>query len=140
MVRRSRTTSVRLLGAAALLLTTAAAGEAAAQAMGTNSASFNAGWGRTPGDENRAVSAGTRDANGNRVIINGVIQGGSDQSFFSSGGASSAFAGAGAGGSTAIGNSLSVITQGNNNVVIVDSTQINNGDVSASGGSTGHGS
>ncbi len=66
--------------------------------------------------------------------------GGADQSSFSFG-AASAFAGAGAGGSTAIGNSLNVITQGSNNVVIVDSTQINNGDVVATQtGTNNHGS
>ena len=35
-------------------------------------------------------------------------------------------------GASAIGNNLVVITQGNYNTVIVNSTQINNGDVSAS--------
>jgi holdfast attachment protein HfaA len=41
--------------------------------------------------------------------------------------------GSGLGGSSAqaIGNQLNVITQGNYNTVIVDSTQINNGDISA---------
>jgi holdfast attachment protein HfaA len=115
------------------------AGSAAAQNMSTNAASFNAGWNRNPGDENRAVDPNTRDANGNRVIINGQIMSGSDQSAFSFG-AASAFAGAGAGGATAIGNSLSVITQGDNNVVIVDSTQTNSGDVIANSGANHHGS
>ena len=133
------------LALAALALT----GPAAAQSMSTNSASYNAGYGRTPDQENRAVTADTRDANGNRVVINGVIQNGADQSFFT-GGASSIFAGAGAsasasaglGGATAIGNNLTVITQGNNNVVVVDSRQTNNGTVTASqtGVSSDHGS
>jgi holdfast attachment protein HfaA len=35
------------------------------------------------------------------------------------------------GSSTAIGNNLTVVTQGNNNTVIVNSTQINNGNISA---------
>ena len=121
------------LALAAVLL----AGSAAAQTMNANSASYNAGYGRTPDQENRAINADTRDANGNRVVINGVIQNGSDQSFF--GGAASAFAGAGAsasagaglGGATAIGNNLTVITQGSNNVVVVDSRQTNNGTVTA---------
>ena len=120
-----------LLSAAALA---ASAGAAAAQSMMSNSASFNAGWGRSPGQENWGVSAGTRDENGNRVIIDGVIQTGSDQSSFirsDFGGASAHGSGAGFGGATAIGNNLTVVTQGSWNTVIVDSTQINNGDVIA---------
>ena len=119
------------LSAAALA---ASAGAASAQSMSTNSASFNAGWGRVAGQENFGASAGTRDANGNRVIIDGVIQDGSDQSSFvrsDFGGSSTHGSGAGFGGATAIGNNLSVVTQGSWNTVIVDSTQINNGDVTA---------
>jgi holdfast attachment protein HfaA len=122
----------RRIGALAAFAGCTLAGAAHAQSMSTNSASFNAGWGRNPGDENRAVDPNTRDANGNRVIINGVMQSGADQSFFAQGAASAfAGAGAGAGGATAIGNNLTVITQGNYNVVVVDSTQTNSGDVTA---------
>ena len=102
--------------------------------MGTNSASFNAGWGRVAGQENFGASAGTRDDNHNRVIIDGVIQSGSDQSSFirsDFGGSATHGSGAGFGGATAIGNNLTVVTQGSWNTVIVDSTQINNGDVTA---------
>ena len=54
-----------------------------------------------------------------------------------SGGVSSQFSGVGGGngttigGSTAIGNSLNVVVQGNHNTVIVNSTQVNNGNVNA---------
>jgi len=118
------------LGAAAALLT---AGGAGAQTMATNSASYNAGYGRVAGQENQPVDVSTRDANGNRVIVDGLILTGEDQSSFSRAwGAADAYAGVGAvGGSSAIGNNLVVITQGNNNTVIVDSTQINNGSVTA---------
>ena len=111
----------------------ASAGGAAAQ-MSTNSASFNAGWGRVAGQENHGASFGSRDENGNRVIIDGVIQTGSDQSSFvrsDFGGSETHGFGAGFGGATAIGNNLTVVTQGSWNTVIVDSTQINNGDVIA---------
>ena len=111
---------------------------AAAQTMTTNSASFNAGYGRSAGQENRMVEYSTRDANGNRVIVDGVMLTGSDQSVFSSSrssGSLDAYSGVGAvggyAGSTAIGNNLTVITQGNNNTVIVNSNQVNNGNVSA---------
>jgi holdfast attachment protein HfaA len=128
------------LGRAQIAVTTAAlavlaASSAFAQSMSASSASYDAGYGRTAGSENRGVDPGTRDANGNRVIVDGVIQTGSDQSVYSRSsafGAADAYAGAGAlGGSSAIGNNLQVITQGSWNTVIVDSTQINNGNVSA---------
>jgi holdfast attachment protein HfaA len=105
-----------------------------AQSMSTNSADFNAGYGRHSGSENRPVEFSTRDANGNRVIIDGIIQTGEDQSSFAWGsGAGEAYAGVGSlgGGSTAIGNSLVVVTQGSYNTVIVNSSQVNNGAVSA---------
>jgi holdfast attachment protein HfaA len=117
-------------GAALIALLATAAN---AQSNGTNSSSFNAGYGRS----STASSSGdpnwyARDMNGNRVIVDGVIMTGEDQSSFSSSdmsGASGHFSGAGS--AMAIGNNLSVITQGNWNTVIVDSTQINNGDVTA---------
>ena len=124
----------RLSAAALLVALAAAGGQAQAQSMSTNSASFNAGYGRVAGQENHPVNVSTRDARGNRVIVDGLILTGEDQSSFSeSSGAVDAVAGVGAwgGGSTAIGNNLVVVTQGNYNTVIVDSTQINNGSVTA---------
>jgi holdfast attachment protein HfaA len=120
------------IAATGLLLTLAAGAAAQAQSMSSNSGSFNAGYGRAPGDENRGVSIGSRDANGNRVIVDGIIQGGMDQSVISRTSMQGASgSGAGFGGATAIGNNLTVITQGNWNTVIVNSTQTNTGDVSA---------
>jgi holdfast attachment protein HfaA len=106
------------------------AGAASAQSMSSNSASYNAGYGRTAGSENQAVNPSMRDANGNLLIVDGMIQAGAGSytSTDASGVSSSSF---GSLGSTAIGNNLSVVTQGNWNTVIVDSTQINNGNVSA---------
>ena len=126
------------LSAAALLLVLATGGSALAQ---SNGASMNAGYGRaSTSSGNFGVSAGTRDANGNRVIIDGIIQGGLDQSSISSTSMQGASgSGAGFGGATAIGNNLSVITQGSWNTVIVNSTQINNGDVTANSNSSGVG-
>jgi len=124
--------------AAAVVLAFGAVGVAAAQSMSTNSASMNAGYGRSAGQENRMVEYSTRDANGNRVIVDGVMLTGSDQSVFSSSrstGSLDAYSGVGGvggyAGSTAIGNNLTVITQGNNNTVIVNSSQVNNGNVTA---------
>lgn len=120
--------------AAAALSLAGAASPVLAQSMTTNSADFNAGYGRRAGSENHPVDVSTRDANGNRVIIDGIIQTGEDQSSFSFGsGAGESYSGVGSlgGGSTAIGNSLVVVTQGNYNTVIVNSSQINNGNVTA---------
>ncbi|MFN3523081.1 MAG: holdfast anchoring protein HfaA [Phenylobacterium sp.] len=131
------TVPIRILAlraGASFTLSLALAAGAQAQSMSANSASFNAGYGRVAGEENRPVDVSTRDANGNRVIVDGLILTGEDQSSFSRAwGAADAYAGVGAqGGASAIGNNLVVITQGSNNTVIVDSTQINNGNVSAS--------
>jgi holdfast attachment protein HfaA len=107
---------------------------AVAQSMDTNSAAYNAGYGRAAGSENHPVTVSTRDANGNRVIVDGLILTGEDQSSFSrTSGAIDSYAGVGAssGGSTAIGNSLVVVTQGSYNTVIVNSTQTNAGQVTA---------
>ena len=82
------------------------------------------------------MNVSTRNASGNLVITDGVTQIGSDQSVFSksgsTSGASDAYSGAGAvGGASAIGNNLSVNVSGNYNTVVVNSTQVNNGSVSA---------
>lgn len=120
-----------------------AAGQAHAQAMSTNSADFNSGYGRAAGSENHPVQFSTRDANGNRIIVDGLMLTGEDQSSFSSAsGAADAYAGVGAsaGGATAIGNNLTVVTQGNYNTVIINSSQTNTGAVTANAsGGVGNG-
>jgi holdfast attachment protein HfaA len=115
---------------------------ASAQSLSGSSASFNGGYGRVNGQENHGVDFSLRDSNGNLAAVNGILQpAGANVSSQSSGSGSasaSASAGAFAGGvgasaqATAIGNNLTVVTQGNYNTVIVDSVQINNGNVSAS--------
>ncbi len=118
-----------------------ACGSAAqAQTMTSNSASMNAGYGRVSGEENRLNDFGGRDANGNRLIVDGVIQSGEDQSTFTrtGGGVWSSGSGVGMGGSsTAIGNNLVVVTQGSWNTVIVNSSQVNNGNVTAGSNTSG---
>lgn len=73
------------------------------------------------------INPSTRDASGNRTIINGRMEiegtlSGGLMDGFDSGSSTSA---------QAVGNQLNVVTEGNYNTVIVNSTQINNGDVSA---------
>ncbi|MBL1431754.1 MAG: holdfast anchoring protein HfaA [Robiginitomaculum sp.] len=111
-----------------------------AQMVG-NSGELNIPYGRNYRDENAPYNPTTRN-NGNRVIINGRIMGGNGSTL--SGGLGGGFfgsqsygAGAGAG---AIGNQLNVVTVGNWNTVIIDSTQINNGNqtVNLNGATDGH--
>jgi holdfast attachment protein HfaA len=98
---------------------------------------YSAGYGGARYTTARPQSGSTRDANGNRLIIDGIIQAGASTWSSATGGVSSSYSGAGRaggtaiGGSTAIGNSLNVVVQGNNNTVIVNSTQVNNGAVTA---------
>jgi holdfast attachment protein HfaA len=139
----SRSRLVAAVASAALAL----AGAAQAQTMNANSASYNAGYGRTPGQENQPVNIQMRDANGNLAIVDGIIEAGADASVFASGGATAGVgdvvSGAGtSSNASAIANNLVVVTQGNNNTVIVDSVQTNSGNVTASssvsGGNHGH--
>ncbi|MDG1416912.1 MAG: holdfast anchoring protein HfaA [Maricaulis sp.] len=106
---------------------------AAAQSVSTTS-SWERPYGVAPGQENRAwsgatasASAAARGASGNRVIVNGLIQTGV--------GVSAQLGAIGGGGvgstSTAIGNQLNVNVSGRWNTVIVNSTQTNNGTVTA---------
>lgn len=81
------------------------------------------------GEESRPFSANNRDRLGNRVIINGLIEGGSGLGggLFTEWGQTEGAAGM-IGTGTAVGNQLNVITNGSNNTIIIDSTQINDGD------------
>ena len=122
-------------GVIALLALPASAqtgGNTAAQVSGE----FERPFGYSYGQEQSAYDAGSRDANGNRIILDGRIMTGMDQSTLATASASAgawaqATSGAGFGSSVAqgaaIGNQLNVITQGNWNTVIVNSTQINHG-------------
>jgi holdfast attachment protein HfaA len=116
----------------------AAPGVAAAQSTGSSGASqFQAGYGGARYTTARPQTGSTRDANGNRLIVDGLIQAGASAYSSSSAGASSSYSGVGGSGfngiagSTAIGNNLNVVVQGNWNTVIVNSSQINNGNVTA---------
>lgn len=97
---------------------------------------FERPYGMAYGQELSPYDASTRDANGNRVVVNGLIEGGSGVAFSAQAMASaSATANAYAGGvaqgaatGQAVGNQLNVITQGNYNTVVVNATQTNTGD------------
>ncbi|MEM1037681.1 MAG: holdfast anchoring protein HfaA [Pseudomonadota bacterium] len=114
--------AVGLTGAFAL------ATPATAQAASYTS-EFERPYGYGYGEEQTPFSAGTRDRLGNRVIINGLIEGGSGlgTGLYTGWGQTDGASGM-LGTGTAVGNQLNVITNGSNNTIIIDSTQINNGD------------
>lgn len=109
-------------------------GAAAADPWARSSSDFTRGFGMDNDSFNQPINPSTRDANGNRLIVNGQIMsdttlsGGIADSFAS--GVASASASSSAS-SQAIGNQLNVVTQGNWNTVIVTATQTNSGDISA---------
>ena len=111
-----------LAGLSALALT----GTAAADPWGS-AGDFSRGFGMESDSFDAPIQPSTRDANGNRLIVNGQIM--TDTTL--TGGIADGFSSGVGGSSQAIGNQLNVVTQGSWNTVIVDSTQINNGDVSA---------
>ena len=131
---RLKRTSIALV---ALVL--AAPGAALAQNSGSAGLStFQSGYGGARQSVSAAQTGSTRDQNGNRLIIDGIIQGGASAYSRQSGGVSNTYTGAGGssgpgaiGGSTAIGNNLNVVVQGSHNTVIVNSRQTNTGNVSA---------
>ncbi len=127
-------------GAAFAVVAPLSATPVLAQTMNANSAAFNAGYGRTAGSENSPVNPSMADANGNLVVVNGLLQAGASGSVFANAsGAASAFSGVGGSASaSAIGNNLNVVVQGNNNTVVVNSTQTNTGTVTATSSTNGN--
>ncbi len=135
----TRPTAATIAGLAALTL----AGLARAQTMTTNSAAFNAGYGRYAGQENQPVNVDMTDANGNLVVINGLFQASSTSLFAGASarlsGVGDSFSGAGGvgGSASAIGNNLNVVVQGSDNTVIVQSQQTNTGNITATTSTNG---
>lgn len=114
-------------------------GAAWAQTSGSAAmAQFQNGYGNARQSVSSAQSGSTRDAQGNRLIVDGIIQAGASAYSRQSGGVQQTYSGAGGSsggstiaGSTAIGNNLNVVVQGSHNTVIVNSRQTNTGNVSA---------
>lgn len=112
---------------------------AMAQTAGSGGlSSFQNGYGGARQSVTTAQTGSTRDAAGNRLIVDGIIQAGASAYSAQSGGVSQTYSGSGGhgggtaiGGSTAIGNNLNVVVQGSHNTVIVNSRQTNTGNVSA---------
>ena len=138
---------------ASLLSSLCLTGGAAAQV--TSAADYNHPYGMSPSSQNAPVDPSLRDGNGNLTVVNGqftssaMSQSMGLQPMGSLGtsslaasntvvsGASVTTTGAGAGGASmfgqasSIGNSLNVVTVGNNNTVVVNSNQVNNGNQTA---------
>ena len=118
--------------AAIALLALAAAPGAQAQVW-TNSAAYN-GYGAS--SMNAPSNYSMRDANGNLTMVNGQV---TSANYGYSSGAQTAYAGGvGVGGATstfgqatAVGNQLNVVVVGTHNTTIIDSSQINNGNQTA---------
>ena len=132
-------TKTKALCAASIAALCAVPGAALAQSAGSQGmGNYQSGYGGARNSVSEAQTGSTRDANGNRLIVNGIIQSGASSYSSQSGGVASSYAGAGnganggaIGGSTAIGNNLNVVVQGNHNTVIVNSKQTNTGDINA---------
>jgi holdfast attachment protein HfaA len=98
----------------------------------TNSGMYN-GYGAS--NMNTASNYSMRDANGNLTMVNGQV---TSAQYSANSGAQSAYAGGvGTGGAnaygqaTAIGNSLNVTVIGSHNTTIIDSSQVNTGNQTA---------
>jgi holdfast attachment protein HfaA len=114
----------------------------------SSAASYNSPYGLTAGSENQTINPSLRDANGNLTLVNGQFTSSAFsqltgvQSVGTISGSTLATLGTTAsgvgsngmayGGATAIGNQLNVVTVGSNNTVVVNSTQTNNGNQTAS--------
>lgn len=136
-------TQIRTLSRAAAAFAALGLGATGAQAGDfSNASTYNAPYNMAAGQENQVPNASLRDANGNLTAVNGQITssnfGAASGAGASGSGVASAHAGVGTGGAgtaygsaTAIGNQLNVVTLGNNNTVVVNATQTNNGTVTA---------
>lgn len=102
-----------------------AATRSTSMTLGSSTAGYEDGYDDARSTMNSPFNPSTRDANGNRIIANGLIQTGSTYTS----GASSYASGASA---QAVGNMVNVQVTGSWNTVILNSTQINQAPVTAS--------
>jgi holdfast attachment protein HfaA len=127
----------------AAFIAAAAATSAQAGVDYSNAATYSSNYGMSPGQENATVNPSLRDGDGNLTVVNGNFTSSSmsqqsgvqNMNTMSGSGTGS---GAAYGTASAIGNSLNVVTTGNNNTVIVNSTQTNNGNQTATVSMNGH--
>ena len=130
MTRSNMARSKTAIALSLLVLTLALAATTAEAGDWTNSALYNG-----TGAQNQPSNYSMRDANGNLTLVNGqvapsIYQQGSGAQYVG-GGVGMGGAGSTYGQANAIGNQLSVVVLGNHNTTIIDSTQINNGNQTA---------
>ena len=77
------TSQTRIIEGAIFALVSLCASGAGAQTLKESASQFNRGTMFASGELNNAINVGSRDASGNRVIVDGVIQSGSDNGVFS---------------------------------------------------------
>jgi holdfast attachment protein HfaA len=115
----------------AATLSVAALASAQSNPARSFSSEFEQPYGFGPDADSQPIDVGTRDASGNRLIVDGRIIPGGDLSSLPGGLLNGGAGFSGAGSSTAIGNQLNVITQGSWNTVIITNNQTNYGDINA---------
>jgi holdfast attachment protein HfaA len=131
------------IASAALALSLIALPASAQLASSSGMSSFQNGYGGARQSVTTAQTGSTRDENGNRLIVDGIIQAGASAYSRQSGGVSNNYSGgvgngySSVAGATAIGNNLNVVVQGSHNTVIVNSRQTNSGNVTARNDLTG---
>lgn len=112
-----------------------------APARGGSLATYEAGYANGRQMEGRTFAPSSQTRDGNRLIVNGIIQSDASSYFESDGangdirtsGADYFATGAATQTSTAVGNLLTVSVVGSWNTVIVNSTQSNTGNITANG-------
>lgn len=123
------------LGVATLVLLVppaVALAQAAPGPQGAGIGSLEAGYGGAGRVAAQPFQPSTRDANGNRLVVNGrIIDGRGQASTTYSSGTGATGDGAGASSATAIGNLINVQVSGRNNTVVLNARQTNSGEVTA---------
>lgn len=123
--KRMAFTAFGLSGATLTLAILLAGSNANAQTRPSYANEFSRPYGLNVGDEISPFDARTRDLNGNRTVVDGVIVTGDDLSSLPLGMYNTGTNYSGTG--TAVGNQLNVSTTGSYNTVVVNSSQVNNG-------------
>lgn len=132
------------IGCALTLVLAVPSAQAQSASQSAGAASMEAGYGNSGRVATQTFSPVTRDANGNRLVVNGAIVNSRENGNVSySSTSSNTLSGAtyfergaealsNTSTSTAVGNLITVSIVGRNNVVVLNSTQNNTGNVTAS--------
>lgn len=103
----------------------------------TTPKSFESGYANSKAIQSETFNPTTRDANGNRIVLNGILQMDSSNTSYSHSAASNASllpgfeTNASKASVSAVANLLSITISGNHNTIILNSRQTNSGNVTA---------